>query len=724
METINKQGITIDFRQSTDIPLPTFTQYDTNILEITVNDNGQPAVLTDIGNIVANHKRPDGKITTRILEPVGNVITYQFGVEEMGKPGEGQLVLQFFKNNARRSTNPIKVYFTENFGPAFEDGAGLPMLQQLFVETEEVTKNAMDAGNYALEQAGLVAGTLTDAETALQTATEAAEIANTAATAAQQSKEAADTATSAATQAAQEATDATTAATNAAEQTTQRLTELNGVDAVQFKDRQDQFDQQLADTKKQEKFASNLKARIKKNFYNEDAINNIGDSISHGANAPDIPNDSYIGILRKMINAEFNNNSYGFTSMMYQMTNTAGTYTEIHEISMGNYQDWTYETTYDRLMFASYATTVNNSPLSFSVKKPFKYIRVYYEQNADGGEFEVLVNNVLVSTVNYTGTTKFAATAFIPITVTGAFTIILRKKSGIGKITFNGMGYYEKNDSVTLQNFARSGTRLSLIPNNVLDVICNAGVVIFSLGHNDNGDSTVTLDMFKQKIAYCKSIFQANNTLVVVNDLIYDSLATNGFKQELKKLSDDLGGLYINVMEDVWKTVRADVVTKGYTSDSSHPTPLGHQLIAEYDAKKLQLGVTSKKVAEKIESLTSRITTLETQANQTAIPWTYLTDAQLLNGWLNVLDTDNKYRVRYKKEGNTVKIKMWVKSGTLGSAVFNLPAEARPVFAIHQTQRWISTTGFCVATVNTSGDVVVSGTGMSEYHVNLQYEIV
>ena len=62
-------------------------------------------------------------------------------------------------------------------------------------------------------------------------------------------------------------------------------------------------------------------------------VNIIGDSISHGANAPKIPEQSYVGLFKKAADAEWQGGNYGFVSLLAAIDNASGVYKEIHTIS-------------------------------------------------------------------------------------------------------------------------------------------------------------------------------------------------------------------------------------------------------------------------------------------------------------------------------------------------------------------------------------------------------
>ncbi|MBG9586919.1 hypothetical protein [Cytobacillus firmus] len=142
METINKQIISVDLKKSTMIPLPQFIQNDTNILEVQVKDNGNEADFTNIGKVVVNYKRPDKLVISRLLTASNNLVTYEIGLQEMEVAGHAEVELQFFSADAlqRISTKRFKVFMYESIGTdnIFEDSGDLTILQELFVEVEDL----------------------------------------------------------------------------------------------------------------------------------------------------------------------------------------------------------------------------------------------------------------------------------------------------------------------------------------------------------------------------------------------------------------------------------------------------------------------------------------------------------------------------------------------------------------------------------------------------------
>lgn len=420
---------------------------------------------------------------------------------------------------------------------------------------------------------------------------------------------------------------------------------------------------QLADLVKQGNLPNKLLNQLKTNTYNEKAIHIIGDSISQGANAPDIPNDSWVGIMKKFLNVSFNVNNYGFTNLLDKISNGLGDYQDIHQlISSTNWTATLY--VHDYIGLSRYSTTTVGAKLQYKLKKHHKYCKIFYEQSGADNSFKVNIGTTTLATITASGATdKFKCTAYIDISVYPEGSIIEIEKVGVDQLTICGIGYYNSNsaDTVIVNNFARSGAKLSLIPDDVLNVMCNTKFAFFALGHNDNADAAITLEQFQTKLNYCKDKFLTNGTFVVVMDFIWAN-TSNTYKAALKQFAKDVNGLYIDHLFESFNSTPTTVQSAGYLTDASHPSVLGHRIIAESTAKRLGLGVSSKTIASKL-------------ASENWIPVT------LGNGWVNVLNYA-PYHAKYRKEGNMVHIQMLISSGTYNTPIFTLPVGLRPIQTI------------------------------------------
>ncbi|NBI30729.1 hypothetical protein ERL59_17400, partial [Chengkuizengella sp. YPA3-1-1] len=140
METSNKQTIEIDLKQNNIVPIPSFVQQDTNVLEFVILEEGDPVDFSNIGKIVVNFKTPDETVISRILIPQHHMITYELGLAEQETAGTCELELQFFSedNFTRTSTKRFKIYLSETLSELAIMENELTTLQELFIEVQEV----------------------------------------------------------------------------------------------------------------------------------------------------------------------------------------------------------------------------------------------------------------------------------------------------------------------------------------------------------------------------------------------------------------------------------------------------------------------------------------------------------------------------------------------------------------------------------------------------------
>lgn len=255
MDAQNKQTIIIDLRRNSTVQLPHFTQFDTNILEFNIKENGVNADLTNVTQVVANYKRKDGNITTRILTSANSVVTYQLGAEEMEVPGIAELSLSFFAGENRLSTAKLKLYMNSSLAPYFEGGDGLPLLQELFIEVaaavEEINETNVSFNDHEADRQTQEAlrqtaeGQRSSAETVRGNAEstritneqnrQTAEIGRTNAEASRVTAESTRSSNEQTRQTQEQARQTNTQ--NKINEMTTRMTELQGVDAAQFNTR-------------------------------------------------------------------------------------------------------------------------------------------------------------------------------------------------------------------------------------------------------------------------------------------------------------------------------------------------------------------------------------------------------------------------------------------------------------------------------------------------------
>lgn len=160
MKTTKRISIQIDLAKETKIPLPSFVQHDTNIIEITIAENGVLADFGTIGRIVANYRRPDKKVISRLLTIEDGKAVYTMGAEENEVAGVGDVEFAFYSTDdtERVSTNTIRVLINANIGTdaIYDNDPQLTTLQSVFVEVKSNGDYAKAQGDYAKAQGDAV----------------------------------------------------------------------------------------------------------------------------------------------------------------------------------------------------------------------------------------------------------------------------------------------------------------------------------------------------------------------------------------------------------------------------------------------------------------------------------------------------------------------------------------------------------------------------------------
>lgn len=306
-----------------------------------------------------------------------------------------------------------------------------------------------------------------------------------------------------------------------------------------------------------------------KDMYDMRGISIIGDSISHGANVPKIPDQSYVGLFKQAVDSKWKGGNYGFTSLLATLSNNSGTYREIHNISYTG--SWTILQTGDYLGCYALRGTQQGNCLYVKPKKKFKYFTVFYESVPGGGNFEVQVNGVTKETINTQGSVRntaarsgFIATGF------GDKTDIQLVNSNGKPVTITGIGYYNSKEGVVVNNYSRSGLQLIQLDNEVIQKMCQASVVVFALGHNDMWQAGSDA-LFTAKINVVIDAVKKNKCRLIVQDFTWGTAQGAFVRKELKRLAESCGGVFHDY----------SVSMKGQIQDGSHPYPSGHKILAD-----------------------------------------------------------------------------------------------------------------------------------------------
>ena len=441
--------------------------------------------------------------------------------------------------------------------------------------------------------------------------------------------------------------------------------------------------------------ALSLKNNIKKDdLYGFKSINVLGTSISHGANAFDVINQSWTGIMRKFIQEEFKTTNHGYVSMI-NISNSIGAYVDYHVINpVGT---WTKSLTSDTLGFGSYKSSNIGDKLELTIKKPFKYFRVLFKRQTNGGIITAKIGTTVID-INTSGA-SFNAGISAKIEVYGEpdYPVILTLEKKDSKLTeILGVMYYDNEEDVFFNNYSRSGLTLNEIDDTILDYICKTNVLFFELGHNDRYSNT-DISVFKSKIDRIISSINMNKTKLIVLDTIWYEGTSDKYRVELKRLADSTNAIYIPFHEIMNYSDNMEWKNNDFLSDFSHPSPNGHQQIAEITSKECRLGVSSKSIVEKLQNESD---------------WMYL---ELKNNWvLPSPALGNKFKTKIIKDDNIVTLNIFCKDGNPGTVAFNIPVEYRPKLSWNNIIEFNGTQYKNVRIDGYSGDVTLEYTTTSK----------
>ena len=311
-------------------------------------------------------------------------------------------------------------------------------------------------------------------------------------------------------------------------------------------------------------------------FGNITQINFIGDSITHGANCPDIPNQAWAELLKASLRTRLGTESRGIEKLY-----TMGTYKMLHEVSTVGFKLNAIDN--DVVTLSSYSSTTLNDKLTITPNISSLVSVVYAGSN--NNKFKWYLKSKPNAKINGgSGDVLNAPYQTVTLFCEKGDSIIIENTSGL-PIKILGINYSD-NKNIQLNNFGRSGATLKDINSNVISHHTNCEVAFFALGHNDSASygSEPTTEFINNLNSYITN-FKNNKTFVVVLDFIWHYNEDNKFRQQLKRLAKEVDGIYIPFREylfpgkidtssDVW-------LSSGFLSDWSHPTPQGHRIIAD-----------------------------------------------------------------------------------------------------------------------------------------------
>ncbi|WP_229233595.1 SGNH/GDSL hydrolase family protein [Citrobacter amalonaticus] len=339
------------------------------------------------------------------------------------------------------------------------------------------------------------------------------------------------------------------------------------------------------------------------------SITVMGDSISHGAQAAGpLYLHSWVNILKRCINNEFQSTSYG-----YAPTATINGFREIHEVLfLPNLSSWKIkegESAHNIPQGLTYTSSRVGDSAVMSVPTFQGVCRIHYVRRSDGSRAKVIVNGS--PTGEFTTVGDFDVSHYHDVEMVdrkGTFKIEIINESG-GILELIGFSFLSNNpDDIRVDNFGFSGRRLAYYSNSAIDAVFDrSGLIIMALGYNDSQsaeDDPSYASTFKKRINYIIKKSKETNVPVIVADFCWHKDKKTLVRTQLRKLGYSTSGIYLpfpdyfsldgNALDN-----KTRVNTLHYFAEGAHPNQEGHKLIAEAMAKAMALSVSSKEQALK-----------------------------------------------------------------------------------------------------------------------------
>lgn len=376
--------------------------------------------------------------------------------------------------------------------------------------------------------------------------------------------------------------------------------------------------------------ASNLRIsqQAKSRLRNSDAptITFLGDSNSHGVGAVDIYRNSYVNIIKRLINYEHGSENYGYAPLM--STGTGDYFSQdIHEISFlaegGRKNSWiscegrSGSHVPQGLSFVSFES---GNIIATTVPTFQRRIKIWYISNNDCGSFIIRLNGNAVTVVNtysqdlsplssvtvdlYDGHYEAEGLPF-PALTPGLCRVECVTNSE-KKVEICGFSYVSSEKSLTVNNFSNSGRRLCWIDDLAIKkIIENTDVLVMALSYNDafdNSNDESYFSEYKSKIDSIIKYARQFHVSVIVADFIWDEVASNLTRIELRRLAQESDGIYIPFPEifspdgltPSWR-YRMNEVKMFF--EPAHLNIYGHECVSDVLGSYMGLGSTSKEFA-------------------------------------------------------------------------------------------------------------------------------
>lgn len=394
---------------------------------------------------------------------------------------------------------------------------------------------------------------------------------------------------------------------------------------------------------------SKSKDRLRNFIKSKKEIVISGDSIGLGEYAMNFPNDSWAGIIRKAMQQEYKTRNYGFVTLEDV---SADGFVQYHSIVRQGFATEHFDASYYGSMYLTDTTLGNFINLAY-IGKSFK---VVYEGLTNGGTFDVKVDNVTIGTLDTSviGTVpKASVSNLFTVSQWGTHTISLVKADN--KVTnICGIIYLDDDTLPVVNNVSRGSLVAVDIANEIIDTYTTNGTCIVALGVNDQKDG-YPLSAYEEKLnRYCTNIDNADGTIVLC-DFIFNAPQSDPYKTVIRNVAKQHPRvIYIDFAKVFLGNATNNINAGLLNVDGVHPSEYGHEIIANVILHYLGLPYTKK----------------------TALGYNKWVVPTLSSGWVDfggAFETSG-----YIKDGNTVRLKGIIKSGTIGNAIFNLPIGLRP----------------------------------------------
>lgn len=352
--------------------------------------------------------------------------------------------------------------------------------------------------------------------------------------------------------------------------------------------------------------------RVRSNISANPAIYVLGDSVSHGAFALDLYRNSWVNVLKRMINLEFGVTSYGFAPLT--TLGSGGTLSQdIAQVLFTNVEG--VASRWAALENATgghvpqglaFRSTAANDIIRSVIPCFQRRVFTWYIGQPGGGSFDIKINGVTVRTVSTAAATISPIRVSVDPLVADTFgdATIECVTAGNGPVELCGFSYVSASNTLQVENFSTSGRKLRYLDETTISSLLNGtAMMIMALGLNDvneNLSDPSYLAAFKQRIDWIIAYANLYEVPIVVPDFLWPLDASDPTRMELKRLAQETKGVYIPFPDYLKKTsgptsnsYRTD--TLKLFSDPTHPNVAGHKYIAEVIAKRIGLSCTSKK---------------------------------------------------------------------------------------------------------------------------------